>query len=97
MASVPSYSNPENTRNLHRGDGGGGGGGGGGGIDCRRHVSSGVSRERGRVREGVSPHKGGLGASPGEFLKLDCLRMHFNAIFKSFSLILQAVFLFCQF
>ena len=24
-------------------------GGGAGGIDCRRHVSSGVSRERGRV------------------------------------------------
>ena len=68
----------------------------GGGIDCRRHVSSGVSRERGRVWEGFSSYKGvrGSGGLPGKFLKLDCLRVHFHAIFKSFSLILQADFFF---
>ena len=47
---------------------------------------------------GFSPFIMGPGASPGKFLKLDCLRVHFHAIFKSFSLILQAdLFFFCQF
>ena len=68
-------------------------GGGGGGIDSRKHVSSGVSRERGKVWEGVSPLIRGSGALPGKFLKLDCQRVHFHAIFKSFSLILQADFI----
>ena len=47
----------------------------------------------GKSIRGGSPHKGGFrGGSPGKFLKLDCLRVHFHAIFKSFSLILQADF-----
>ena len=43
---------------------------------------------------GVSPLIRGSGGLPGKFLKLDCLRVHFHAIFKSFSLILQADFFF---
>ena len=39
---------PEGLKTVGAG-GGGRGAGCGGGIDCRRHVSSGVSRERGRV------------------------------------------------
>ena len=60
--------------------------------------------ERRKPREGESMRGGfpsykGIRASPGKFLKLDCLRVHFHAIFKSFSLTLQAdfIFFFCQF
>ena len=50
--------------------GGGGGVGGGeeGGIDCRKHVSSGVSRERGESMRGDFPsYKGVRGPPPGNF------------------------------
>ena len=55
--------------------------------------------ERRKPREGESMRGGfpsykGIRASPGKFLKLDCLRVHFHAIFKSFSLTLQADFIF---
>ena len=43
---------------------------------------------------GVSPLIKGSGGLPGKILKLDSLRVHFHAIFKSFSLILQAEFFF---
>ena len=41
---------------------------------------------------GVSPLITGSGGLAGKFLKLDCLRLNIHAIFKSFSLILQADF-----
>ena len=52
--------------------------------------------ERRKPREGESMREVSplIRASPGKFLKLDCLRVHFHAIFKSFSLILQADFIF---
>ena len=67
----------------------------GGGIDCRRHESSGVSREM--MRGGLPLSWGGPGISPGKFLKLDRLRVHFHAIFEPFSVILQADFFFLSF
>ena len=51
----------------------------------------------GESMRGVSPLIRGSGGLPGKFLKLDCLRVHFHAIFQSFSLILQADFFFWQF
>ena len=43
----------------------------------------------GEYERGFSTYKG-----VHYFLKLDCLRVHFHAIFKSFSLILQVDFIF---
>ena len=49
------------------------------------------------MRGGFLSYKG-VRAPAGKFLKLDCLRVHFHAIFKPFSLILRADFsFFCQF
>ena len=64
------------------------GGGGGGIVSCIERLTP----RGGESMRGVSPLI--RGASPGKFLKLDCLRVHFHAIFKSFSLILQADFFF---
>ena len=48
----------------------------------------------GEHKRGVPLIRGVRGASSGKFFKLDCLRVHFHAIFKSFSLILRADFFF---
>ena len=45
------------------------------------------------MRGGFPSYKGVRGASPGKFLQLDCLGVHLHAIFKSFSLMLQADFI----
>ena len=62
------------------------------GIDCRKHVSSGVSRERGRVWEGVPPLIRGSGCLPREIFKTRLPESAFPCYFQV-SLILQADFI----
>ena len=66
----------------------------GGGTECRRHESNGISRGKGENnREGFSPLTRGVrGPPPVKFFKIGLLRVHFQAIFKPISVILQVNF-----
>ena len=67
-------------RRSEDGMGGGGGGGGRGGGLTEAYIERRKLRE-GESMRGVSPLIRGSGGLPGKFLKLDCLRVHFHAIF----------------
>ena len=78
---------------------GGGGGGRGAGYWLPKACIERRKPRQGESMRGGFPSYKGVRGSPrpppphGKFLKLDCLRVHFHAIFESFSLILQADFI----